>query len=72
MPAPVAFTVPAGYTVKKLTDDKILDQICRMGGSPTSTFPATIRAAFDAATRRGLLTRSEAEAGIAICLKIKR
>jgi len=66
------FGNPAIAFVNHLQDDDLLDMIVRMGARPRIYLPQTIRYAYAQAVRRGLLTRSEADAGVAICVKIKR
>jgi hypothetical protein len=71
MPGPWIRFVPAGHGLYRLTEDQLVDRLCRMGEAPRIYPPSEIRATYAEAERRGLVTRSEAEAGIAICIKIK-
>jgi hypothetical protein len=71
MPGPWIRVMPVGHGLYSLTEDQLVDRLCRMGKPPRTYPPSEIRAAYAEAERRGLVTRSEAEAGIAICVKIK-
>lgn len=63
--------VPPGYGLCNLSEDQLVNRLGRMGEAPRIHAPSVIRATYAEAERRGLVTRSEAEAGVAICVKIR-
>lgn len=61
------------YGISTLSDDELLDKLQAMGQPGVrSTAPCAIRAAYEVAARRGLITPEEADSGVKEVLALRR